>query len=476
MKRFKTIATLVLVGIMVMCIGALAGWYLVLRSKGQALTWQGTMRGFGVTTPSGSQNGSTYDNINGSAGGGFNVGGGGNGGTDGYGAENTGNVAANGTGASDNGFAPEGEDTNGASGDGTNASSTAPGANGQIITPPKTPRLWHVTKTPVAGYGFSSTAHDVFFAERATGYIFKADAWTGEILRKTNTLLPKTYEAAFTRDGNALYRNLNETTGATQTFSGVVGTSSTPTLGMFTGTNLPNNILALSANPDTRKLLFLVQTNGKTNVISAPWLAGRAGAETQIFSTNVGSWKPFALSDGRALLMQKPHDGVNGSAFLVEDGKLNPIIRSAPGLTLAPLTNANAFVFGTSANGIVKLYAQTSTSTLELSVKTIADKCAWAPYTPATRNRRASDMIVYCAVPSAIESKKFLQEWYMGTLHTNDSWWRINLTTGATTQILARDTGGASIDVVDPEVDPTGTMLGFKNGVDGTLWVLRIAR
>lgn len=473
MKRFKTIATLVLIGIMVMCIGALAGWYLVLRSKGQTLTWQSAMRGFGVEAPSGSQNGSTYDNMNDGAGGGFNVGGGGGGAI-------AGNGSANGTtgsgGAGDNNPT---DGSGGASGGGdidTGGSSSTPNTNGTVAVPPKTPRLWHVTKTPIAGYGFSNELHDLFYAERATGYVFKADAWSGEILRRTNTLLPKTYEAFFTRDGNAIYRSINDTTGAVQTFSGIVGTSSTPTLGTLTGVNLENNILSIDANPDTNKLLFFLSSNGKNTAISEPWIAGRAGKGSTVFTSIVGSWKPFVLSDGRLIIMQKPHDGVSGSAFLIENGNLNPIVRSAPGLTLAPLTNASPFVFGTSRAGDLKLYANTGTTTLELSIKTVADKCAWAPYTPSSRDRRASDLVVYCAVPSVIESKSFLEDWYMGTLHTNDSWWRINLTTGATTQILARDTGGASIDVIDPKVDPSGTLLGFRNAVDGTLWVLRIAR
>lgn len=72
--------------------------------------------------------------------------------------------------------------------------------------------------------------------------------------------------------------------------------------------------------------------------------------------------------------------------------------------------------------------------------------------------------------------KNFLENWYMGALHTSDSWWKINLTTGASTQVLDANTQGTSLDVVDPAIDASGTLLGFKNGADNSLWVLRIQK
>ena len=62
----------------------------------------------------------------------------------------------------------------------------------------------------------------------------------------------------------------------------------------------------------------------------------------------------------------------------------------------------------------------------------------------------------------------------MGALHTQDAWWKINLSTGENTQILAKNESSANFDVVDPAIDPSGNTLAFKNGTDQTLWVLRI--
>lgn len=472
MKRFRSIATFVLIGIMVMSIGALAGWYLVLKSKGQTINWQDAARGFGLSAPSSGANGSTYENIGGSIGGGggsFNVGGGtGVNGPGGASSEVSG--GANSFGGTSSATEADAEAEASARG----ASSTSQAVSG--LTRPKTSRLWHVTKTPVAGYGFSSDLHEFFFTERATGYIFKADAWSGEVLRRTNTLIPKVYQAYFNREGSAIYRTLNETTGVVQTFTGIIGTSTSASLGTFVGENLANSIHSIAASPSTGTL-FAIYTDGtKTVGATSAWTPGKVSKETRVFSSSVGSWKPIILSDGRLVVVQRPQDGVPGTAFVVKDGALTPMVHSAPGLTFLPLGSSNAFVFGTSGNTGLSLYAQTSSTTFALPIKTVADKCAWSPYVPATRTKPASDMIIYCAVPSDSSTKNFLSNWYMGALHTKDAWWRINLTTGKSEQILSSQSNGADLDVVDPVIDPNGELLAFKNGVDGSLWVLRIAK
>ena len=470
----------VLIALLVMLIGALAGWYVVLRMQGKTINFQDAARGFGLGAPSANQNGSTYENlgIGGGGGGGFNVGGGGGigAGGSGDGSSGGGNGTGAGAGSSGNG---DGSFTsaNGLSGEiGTSTSGAYNSTStlGTVIVP-KTPRLWRVTKTPVAGFEFATSTSVLYFSERATGYIFRTDVLSGEILRRTNTLVPKTYEALLSRNGGAIYRSINDTTGAVQTFTGVIGSSTTANLGTLLGINLKNNIFALDANPDSKTIFYLLADGGQTIGVTMPWTEGKTGKEKQVFSSSIASWRPYALADGRLLVMEKPQDGAVGYAYeILADGSLKPLVRAAPGLTFLPIANSSTFIFGTSENGSLALYAKTSTTTYALPVKTVADKCVWAPFTPASGKKPASDLVVYCAVPSDVSSKNFLQNWYMGALHTSDSWWRLNLTTRRAEKIFSE--GSANIDVVDPTIDSTGGVLAFKNGYDGALWVLRIVK
>jgi hypothetical protein len=476
MKKYRNIITIVLIALLVLLIGGLSGWLLVLKIKGQDISWQSAVRGFGIGTPSAGVNGSTYDIIGsgGSAGGSFSAGG------------QIGSTVPGSSGAPGGTVAPE---TSGAQGATTGNLSNSPGSNSSTtsvslsyasstspkVVVPKTPRLWRVTKTPIAGFEFATNSPTVYFAERATGHIFTSDAITGDVLRRTNTLMPKVYEALVSRRGGVIYRTINDSTGATMTFSGIMGSSSSASLGTLTGSNLRNNILSIDADPDSKIIFYIIEESGIFTGYTQSWVEGRSGKEKQVFSSPVGSWKPLVLSDGRIIVTQKPQDGALGYAYeILTDGTLKPLVRAVAGLSILPIANANSLVFGASANNSLSLFLQTSTTTVTLPVKTVADKCVWAPYTKATSKKPASHLVLYCAVPQNADMRNFLQNWYMGSLHTSDSWWKMDLTSGETTQILSAETGGAVLDVIDPSIDPSGNFLGFKNNIDGSLWILRI--
>lgn len=467
LKKYSTVLIVILIALVVTGIGVLAGWFLVINNNGKTLSWESAMRGFGVGAPSAGQNGSNYDNLGG--GGGFSAGGVG-GGTSGEGGDATGGSQFGSTG---NTLDVSGESTSSAS----SSVSLAYGSSTAAVVF-KTPRLWHANKTPTAGFSFATSSPKVFLSERATGYIFTADIISGDVLRRTNTLFPRTYEAYITHDGGVLYRSVSAATDSLQTFSGLMGSSTSANLGSLIGVNLPNNIIAIDANPDTRNIFYVTSSDDGSFVgMTAPWIPGKSGKAKQVFASSIGSWKPLALSDGRFFVLEKPQDGAAGYAYeIFSDGTLRPIIRGVAGLTFLPLANTNAYIYGASTDSGLSLYAQTSTTTYALPVKTVADKCVWAPYRAATKKNPASDLVVYCAVPTSGGAKSFLENWYMGAAHTSDGWWRMNLTTGESDQILSAETSGAFLDVIDPAIDPTGNFLGFKNNVDDSLWVLRIKK
>jgi hypothetical protein len=257
----------------------------------------------------------------------------------------------------------------------------------------------------------------------------------------------------------------------------MISASSSASLGAFAGTNLKSDILNFEANPDSSLLAYVAADGSKFSIYTQPWLAGRSGTERKVFTSSIASWRIFPLTDGRLIIAEKAHDNAPGYAYEIRsNGRLAPLVRAAPGLTFLPQSGTGAIIFGSSANNQLKLYAQNGATTLELPIKTVADKCVWSPYRPATRQAPATDIVVYCAVPSDSTAHDFIKNWYMGALHTSDSWWRINLTSGKSEEIFSAGSGSSRIDVVDPTIDTTGSILGFKNGIDGTLWVLRVVK
>jgi hypothetical protein len=399
--------------IVVVLLGGLAGWYIFVNKYISTTESQDAARGFGVTESFGSSLGSGLSNI-----------------------------------------------VSGIVGNIVNNDNTDPLA---------APKLWQVTRTPVAGLGFASSSKRLYFAERASGNILVADPLEAKVERLTNTLVPKVLEASFTSDGSVVLRAIDER-GETTTFSALISTSSSPAAGdspnKLEGIFLPSGIISVAAHPVKRELFFLIRENEGSVGITSTWLGTD---QKRILSSSLSDWRIIALADGSRFLVQKPSDDVSGHAFRISSsGALQRVIGNIPGLVLLPRANSAAFAYSSSAGGLLTLFARTGTnsSDITLPVRTVAEKCVWAPETR---------LILYCAVPQTQPSGTFLRDWYDGSEHSADAIWRIDVSANSAEQIFAPDFN-TPLDVEEPRIDSSGTYLAFINGIDKTLWMLSLDR
>ena len=98
-----------------------------------------------------------------------------------------------------------------------------------------------------------------------------------------------------------------------------------------------------------------------------------------------------------------------------------------------------------------------------LSIHTSADKCVWNTGVTET---------AYCAVPRDAPGSSYLQDRYQGTLHTSDTWYKVDVAAGTAEEFFVPD---MQLDVTNPTIDGRGLYLAFTNGLDHSLWMLRIA-
>ena len=328
-------------------------------------------------------------------------------------------------------------------------------------TTPKTPqRLWQVSKSPIAGIGFvgNATSSTFNFAERSSGYIFAAEPKAGSVVRLSNRLLPKIYEAFFDETGGIILRSANQN-GTITTFSGVMSASST-----LSGKYLDNDINTLSINSKTGELFSLRSnlTGGTVGTISA-----RDGTKQKIaFSSTLSNWAAAFLSDGRIFLTQKASDNVAGYAYELKGGALVPIVRDIPGLIFLPKPKSSAALFSGSQAGTIQLYALVDSSRVTLPLKTVADKCVWS-----SNPEGSKELIAYCAVPQIIATRNFLETRYQGRAYTSDDWWRVNAADGTVDFLYSPE--GASLDVENPIIDEKDETIAFINRSDKTLWGFR---
>lgn len=336
-------------------------------------------------------------------------------------------------------------------------------------------RLWEVSEVPVAGYGWQGgSSPTLYFVERSSGYVFEAQTDTRTVTRLTDTLRPKIYEALVTQDGSVIERSVDDT-GTLLTFAGNVASStpdeqpsasSTPSADLV-GNDLPQGISEIAADPVSDTLFYEIPGTSGAPIVSTNFMGEK---EKQLFSSTIVGWRLIAPGDGSLVMQQDPLDGAEGYAYRLQKNGGFSLVAQAPGLTVLPHASSTALIFGASQNGTLSLYAQSSGSASPelLSIRTIADKCAWAP---------GPSLIAYCGVPQTVSSQQFLDDWYKGLVHTSDRFYQVDVSAASTTLIYdpTGDTN-AQFDVEDASVDPTGQYLAFINATDQSLWILRIAQ
>lgn len=416
MRTTQTILKYVLAALIVLILGGLTGWYFFVRSHTSSTAAISTARGLESEPPTFTGSlGSTAANIEGS------------------------------------GISP--------------STSTSVGA--ALVK-----RLWEVDRVPVAGMGFApnastfATSTNLYFAERASGYIFEADTSTRNVVRLTNTLMPKTYEAVFVPGKyGVLLRSLDKS-GAITTFAGTfqTPTSTPPSPQTLSGYYLAKNILAVAADPKSGALFYLTRAFASSGVVGTT-LQWDGSKQKQVFASPITSWRP-SLANGQTILLESPADDVPGYAYTIgKTGALVPLLGPVPGLIVLPHPSENALLYSTSQGGALGLYVRIGKKTAALlPTRTITEKCVWAP---------GKSLIAYCAVPTATPSSHFLNDWYQGVMHTADTWWQVDTAAG-TAQIMYAPS--QALDVQNPSIDASGNYIAFVNGPDQSLWVLRVAQ
>lgn len=415
MDTQRHILQFILVALIVAIVGGFAGWYVFIRGEIRETERQDAGRGAGSSAPTGGFIGSTYQNII-------------------------------------SGLSPA-----------TSSSSSGSSAPAR--------RLWSVSPAPVAGFGFVEGTAEIFFAERATGNILRADPYTSTITRLTNTLMPKAIEAHFSRSGDVVLRFADEQ--SSRTYIGTVASSTsksaTSTPSSLEGVYLPLEIegLALQPNaPRSRGVLFIVRNpSGGSFVAKTDWRGENA---TELFTSPLSQWRVQWRADGTSILTQKASENVPGTSLRIAPTGTTEIVESGvPGLAVTYHPTSAAYLYSASQYGLTDLFVRVpGKDTTMLSIKTVADKCVWAP---------GDGLIAYCAVPREVPGVGFIDAWYRGAVHSSDVWWKVQAREGIVEPLFESDEG-TPLDVENPLIDEKGGYIGFINGIDKSLWLLRIAQ
>lgn len=404
-----------LLTLIVLLLGALVWWYFFLGAKQDSLEAIDAGRGSGVAAPSfGNAIGSTYDNIV------------------------------------------------------SSISSLVTKATGKPEESSTVPRLWQVTKTPVAGASFiqHGTSSAIRFVERGTGYVLEANPETEALARLTNTLVPRVYEALIGANGSIILRSIDDTgnivTSAGQITAASTSTDSTPKT--LATRRLPQNIRTIALHPEGEEILYLdPESAGESSVVRAAW---NGTGVRRIGNLGIRGWQVQWLSDNRIILTQNAGGGSTYAYEFKENGALSQITSAAPNLAVLPHPNSSALLYSNSAGGLaLRARVDAKSSVITLPVRTTADKCVWAG---------EETLIAYCAVPQVLLSADSLDARLRGEGHTVDTWWQLDIRTGRAEILFPENM--PQIDVENPVMDAEGKYVAFMNARDRSLWLLRLSK
>lgn len=324
----------------------------------------------------------------------------------------------------------------------------------------RAPRLWRVSAEAVAGFGFRGTSSELLSVESASGNVFSANPETSEITRITSTLYPRVQEAIVRSEGVVLRFIEGETV---QTLVATYATSTNAKESqVLKGAYIAPGILDIKATPN-RTLTYVIPDAAGSALMQTDW---KGATPKKLYSSSLVDWKVQIAPDGEVVLAQKTTDGIAGYAFTLSGGTLSPLEREIPGLIVAP--RAGGARLYSSSDGTLRLFARispTAEATL-LPVRTVADKCVWAP---------GNILVAYCAVPQNIPDAQYLEGRDQGTAHSIDAWYRIHALNGTADPLFTPDPGLA-LDMEQPVIDPSGSYIAFRNAADRSLWMLRIAQ
>jgi len=382
------------------------------------------------------------------------------------------------------------------------------------VSPTVIPSLRLLSNSPIGGYGASTTASTTIirWIDRGRGNIFETKGSSLTVTTLSNTILPRMYESIWNKNITSLIGSLLPSGDTVPTViyanmeSSVIATSPTPspkasaakssasrnatsTLATSTdaisrqasstqqtaisaniapyvlkGKNLPSNTIAYAVSPKGDKIFMLIEENNS----GTGYISNFDGTSVvKIFSTPLTKLNVEWPEDSTIAVTTKGSSGADGYLYFIDPktGIWKKIIGPLSGLSTRVSHNAKYVIASWSdsnQNMATNIYKIGTTTPMEATVQTIADKCVWGNFYKE---------IVYCGVPFQPDTATYPDDWYKGNISFTDRIWQINATNNEAhlvTSII--DQSNRIIDAFNLGLDAKDHYLFFMNKNDLSFW------
>jgi hypothetical protein len=316
--------------------------------------------------------------------------------------------------------------------------------------------LEQITTRAVAGFTFLEDAPEVIrYAERGTGHIFEIDLATGLERQVSLTTVPQIVSAVFSKNGD--YVALTAHTGYRKQTS--VGT-------IVEGDNAIRLIELKEGASDIhfvgeKKVTYTVMSSGTTVGYSRNI---ETLEETVLFEVPFGD-SVTTVAGGATYISPRPSADFEGALYEVQTNRVAP--RTASYFGFSGFMHKDTPVYVYVENGTYKGGAMLGSEHTEQGIVLLSEKCA-------PDNTVENELL--CAAPLTTSSD-YLEDWYKGTLRSEDFLWRTDLQSGSAE--LIEDLGtlaNRALDVDGITSNRTGSKLLLRNKIDDTLWLYKVTK
>jgi hypothetical protein len=329
------------------------------------------------------------------------------------------------------------------------------------------PRLRQITTVPTAGavtFTQKGTAL-VRTIERATGHIFETRATSTLVTKISNVTIPKLHDAIWSVEGDRfLARYLREDGDTIRTFSAKIATTTRPEQALE-GKFLEDGIRDVIAVGS--KMFYFMSNPSGSQAYSANF---DGSSKSAVYTSTYSDWA--LLPGGKTLvtIFSRPSGASSGAAYILNtaSGSYSLIANDVNGLVaLANTDGTRAIASGISGRSLATVAFDLKKGTnTPLGITTIVDKCVWSD---------KSKNIVFCSAPQLLPSGVYPDDWYKGKVSFDDSLWKIDLSSGETSNIMTPELeAGVSMDMFKLTLDASEKFLTFTNKKDMTVWLYRL--
>ena len=358
--------------------------------------------------------------------------------------------------------------------------------SGTPVTQSEIKPLRLISNTPVGGYAASTTATTTIirWVDRGRGNVYETTGGTLDVVTLSNTLLPRVYVSTWGKNMTSFIGSILQRGDADPVVvyaqlarPGISPTSTPggqdltvmPTPFELRGKNLPTGTAAYAVSPSKDKIIFVVKDQSGSTGYTANFDGTRIA---QLFKTPLTQISVEWPSESTIALTTNAGASQNGYLYFIDvkTGTWTKILGPLKGLAARVSHDAKHILISTSVDRGVStnMYTVASSTGVDTSIKTLADKCVWGNFYKNT---------VYCAVPFQSVSGTYPDDWYEGKLSTVDKMWQIDAQTGQTRlvgQILGQ--AGRPIDAYNLGLDDKDNFLFFMNKNDLSFWSLDLVR